>query len=438
MRLSFLASLFLLIAACLGACGDNFIPVVQVSPHGDDANDGFSKPVRTLRRGIEIATANTQIRGIDVDAGRYDKTSGEGFPYYVPADVTISGPVNGGAVLAGVGTEPGLLVNDGELRDLTLEGFSAAVISGGVTRLLNLHVRASGAAIYGAAASRLTAIKLDVVGVANTAGMADVCSRGVVLTDDASFTGSEISVRAVDAAFQMEDMTTASISRAHITGVTDGNACSKALFHVRTPGTFTLDESVVENALSGIIFELADPSTPATIKGTLIRNMRNSGLIGRTVTLTMSNSEIASNGQHGLEANGGTWNLDGVTLKRNIRSGAHLQGNTVSPAKLMMRGCTILNNYRDGVNLYDVIDADLGTVASPGNNTFLGNTEQGLLIRGCQSISPAHAVGNAWRPNVQGANSVGENSAVVNVTGSVTQRAGNNYAILPIGCVLQR
>jgi hypothetical protein len=407
--------------------------VIQVSPYGDDANDGHDMPVKTLRRGIEIATANSQIRTIVIAAGRYDKASGERFPYNVPADVTLSGPAGGGAILAGAGTEIGLLIDDGELRDLKLEAFSTAVVSRGVTRLANLQVRASRVAVRGAVASRLAVTTLDIVGVAGTP---DVCSKGIELTEDASFTASEITVRAVDVAFQIEDRTTASISKARIAGVIDNNPCSKSLFYVRTTGTFTLDESVVENASSGIIFEKAAPPTTATLSGTFIRNMKNSGIVGRTVTLTMTNSELSSNGQHGLEATGGTWTLDRVTLRLNKGSGAHLQGSVASPVRLVMRGCTILGN-RDGVNLYDATNADLGTVASPGNNTFLGNADPGLLIRNCQATPLIHAVGNTWRSYVQGSNNVGRYSVVASVLGPVTQSAGNNFAI-PTSCTLQR
>ena len=92
--------------------------IVLVSTTGNDANDGITHPVKTLKRGIGIALANGEISKVSVDAGRYDAANGETFPYNVPGGVTIEGPAGGGAILAGSGSEPGLSLEAGTLATL--------------------------------------------------------------------------------------------------------------------------------------------------------------------------------------------------------------------------------------------------------------------------------------------------------------------------------
>src|ERR1043165_8393591 len=84
---------------------------LRVSPSGADANDGLRAPVKTLKRAIAIAGTNTEIKGIVLGAGRYAATSGETFPYLVPAAVTITGEAEGVAVLVGDNAQDGLVVD---------------------------------------------------------------------------------------------------------------------------------------------------------------------------------------------------------------------------------------------------------------------------------------------------------------------------------------
>src|ERR1051326_8266337 len=66
--------------------------IVQVAPTGNDANDGVTQPVKTLKRGIGIALANGEVGKIEIASGRYDSANGETFPYTVPGGITIEGP----------------------------------------------------------------------------------------------------------------------------------------------------------------------------------------------------------------------------------------------------------------------------------------------------------------------------------------------------------
>ncbi len=401
---------------------------VQVSPDGDDANDGLRMPVRTLKRGIGLAASNAEITTILVAAGRYDSASGETFPYTVPANVTISSPAGGGAILAGTSAEPGLVISAGELRDLELESVTVAVTSNGIAQLTNLRVRSSGTAIRGEAASRLTVTKLDI------AGTAGACATGFELNADADLTAREVSTRTLGVAFQIKDQTTVSISKANITG---DATCNTPSFNVSTTRTFALDESIVDGGLSGINFLGATTPTTATLTGTTLRNMSDSGLAGRTVTFTMAGGELSSNGYGGLTASGGTWTFNNVTLKQNGQVGIYSQGGgATSPGTLTMRGCTITNNAI-GVYLYSYAVGDLGTVANPGNNTFLANTNLGLDVDGCNAGPLITAVGNTWRPNVQGSDAAGRYPMVASVPGPVEPGFGGNFAIAT-GCRLQR
>lgn len=405
---------------------------VQVSPDGDDANDGFNMPVRTLKRGIGIATANIEITAIRVAAGRYDAASGETFPYTVPANVTISGPAGGGAILAGTSAEPGLVIGAGELRDLELESFTVAVTANGSAQLTNLRVRSSGTAIRGEAASQLTVTKLDITGTAGA------CAKpGVELNSDAVLTASEVSTRGLGLAFQIKDQTTASISKANITG---SRACGTPSFTVSTTKTFALDESIVDGGADGISFTGTAAPTTATLSDTTLRNMGQralNGAAGTTVMFTMTGGELSSNGGGGLQAIGGTWLFDNVAFTQNGVSAIYLQGaGATSPSVLAMHGCTITNNAT-GVYLFVSSVADLGTVANPGNNTFLANTKVGLDLAVCNASPLLTAVGNTWRPNVQGSDAAGKYPVVANVPGPVDPGSGGNFAIAT-GCTLQR
>ena len=412
------------------------MPTVQVSPDGDDANDGHDMPVRTLRRGIDIATADPTVPAITIAAGRYDAASGETFPYTVPANVTLFGSSRGGTILAGSGAESGLILGAGELRDLELEDFTTAVTSRGIARFVNLRVRSSRTAVRGEAASSLTVTRLTLTGVA------DRCATGIGIHDDAALTASEITVRAIGVALQIDGRATASISKADITGVTGVSPCQMPLFLVQTSGTFTLDESILDDGWTGIRFSEAASPTTATLTGTILRNMMKSGLSGDTVELAMADSEIWNNGlsnfgASGVEATGGTWIFDHVAIKQNQKSGVHFENSAPLPARLVMRSCTILDNREDGVSLSDVADTDLGTMVSPGNNTLQGNLDVGLRIDRCPSAAIIFAVGNTWRPNVQNADGAGRYPVPNNVPGPVTSVSSSNYWI-PTGCTLQR
>jgi len=71
--------------------------VLQVSPSGDDANDGLLQPVKTLKHALGLAAADARITKIVLASGTYSGSSGETFPYAVASNVVITGPAGGGA-----------------------------------------------------------------------------------------------------------------------------------------------------------------------------------------------------------------------------------------------------------------------------------------------------------------------------------------------------
>src|SRR5262245_42159858 len=89
---------------------------VLVSTAGSDGNDGFTAPVATLKRAIAIAADRKDVTNIQLEAGKYQISSGETFPYQVQSSITIAGPSGGGAVLSGNSTVPGFIIDAGTLQ----------------------------------------------------------------------------------------------------------------------------------------------------------------------------------------------------------------------------------------------------------------------------------------------------------------------------------
>jgi hypothetical protein len=96
-----------------------------------------------------------------------------------------------------------------------------------------------------------------------------------------------------------------------------------------------------------------------------------------------------------------------------------------------MRGCTIVSQDFDAIFLFDWAIADLGTVASPGNNNFRSTSGVGINIAGFNSPRQIYAVGNTWRPTVQSADPTGRYPDNLVVSDPTDVKSGNNYANMP-------
>src|SRR5690348_15434162 len=161
--------------------------VVSVSPDGNDGHDGFSLPVETLKRAVEIATANPDVSDIVLAAGRYTMRQGETFPYKLPPNVLgISGAPGGGSVLVGTGAEDGLSFESAQLQELELESFATAIDARGTVRIKSLRITGS---VNGIRAHSGT-VRIDDLAIAGAANSAP-CATGLTLdrVSDLTLTG---------------------------------------------------------------------------------------------------------------------------------------------------------------------------------------------------------------------------------------------------------
>jgi len=423
------------------AVGDALIPRVDAQPGteirvagtGDDSNDGFTAPVKTLKHAIGLAAANSQVSSISLASGRYSTAGGETFPYTVPANVLIVGPAGGGAILAGSNTEPGLIVGSGTaLQDLELEDFTVAITATGETRLSNVHVRTATLALQVETAAKVTSDRLDITGTGSA------CAKGLVLVGAAQFAATSLATRNLGITLDASDESISELSHATISGT---RACAGEALRVTTSQTFALNDSLVDNGDVGLqMAARAGRGAPhITLSNTTIRNMKSNGLSGGdAVTFTMTGGSVSNNGRGGFEGGGGSYVFTSVVMQDNAVFGIYYAGTTlVSPALqvLTMRDCTVAG-VQIGVYLDDGTFADLGTAASHGNNRFRSIQHVGLFLGG--STSPRiDAVGNIWRPAVQGAGADGSYPAnTPPVTVPVPTVGNNNYAIARSGISL--
>jgi len=424
-------SRFLVIVTCVG-CGSvrNMTPppdnapatTILVATTGNDANDGLTGPVRTVKRALGLAASDMSITGISIAAGRYDAANGESFPYTVPSKITISGPAGGGAVLAGSGAEPALMVASATVSDLEFESFTVAVVVTGTTTLSNLRVRSSGVAIRGETASELAIDHLDVTGA--------TCSTGVQLDGAANATVDTASTRMLGHAFDLHDQSTLALTNGTITGDPTCNdpSLDNASVSVGTSGAVTIGSTIIDGGYRGIALS-ATTLPPVTLTNTTIRNVTDDAIVG-SAKVTITGGELSNNGRGGIETVGGTWSLTNVALKGDAVFAIYIQGDA-----LTMRGCSVTGNPMFGVYIFGGT-ADLGTASSPGGNTFQGNGLVGVDLDATSGTTTVPAVGNTWRPNVQGADAQGRYTAG-NVTGPVARNADDNFAIQTSGWTLQ-
>jgi Protein of unknown function (DUF1565)/Right handed beta helix region len=424
-------SRFLVIVTCVG-CGNvrNMTPppppdgaaptTILVATTGNDANDGVTGPVRTVKRALGLATADTSITGISIAAGRYDAANGESFPYSVPSEITMSGPAGGGAVLAGSGGEPALMVASATLINLEFESFAVATIVTETSTLSNLRVRSSGIAIRGETASDLTIDHVDVTGA--------TCSTGVELNGAAKATVDTASTRMLGHTFDLHDRSTLALTNSTLTGDPACNdpSLDHASVNVGTSGAVTIDSTLIDGGYRGISLSA---TTSVTLANTTIRNVTDDAIVGNA-NVTITGGELSNNGRAGIETAGGTWSLTNVALKNDGVMAIYIQGDA-----LTMRGCTVTGNPMFGVYIFGGT-ADLGTASSPGGNTFQGNGLVGVDLDATSGTVTVPAVGNTWRPNVQGADAQGHYSAGT-VTGPVARNPDDNFAIATSGWNLQ-
>lgn len=406
-----------------GDSGGSAVPgtVIHVSPSGDDANDGVMSPVKTLKRAIGLAAADTKVTQIALAIGTYSASSGEIFPYTVPPNVTVVGPAGGGAVLAGGKMSPAITIKDSGLQDLDLQDFTTAITATGPASLKNVRVLTSTTAVQAETAAKLTVDNLSI------SGTPAACGTGIVLNGAAELAVSKLDTRNLQVSLDARDQSVTDISGATIS---QDLSCPSAMpiMRVASSGRFHLSDSLLDGGSSGIQINAKSADFDVLIKNTIIRNMKNGTLGGNfgleAVSFQMIGGELSNTTGTAVQIGTGTWTFTGVTIKQNRDLALYIQGvGGGTQAKLVMRGCTVTNNGV-GIDVSDDAIGDFGSVSDPGKNVFRDNNGGGLNLDGGLGATHVDAVGNTWNPNTQGADANGVYPITATITGPVT---GSNF-----------
>jgi hypothetical protein len=394
---------------------------VRVSPSGDDANDGMNLPVKTLKHALGLAAANTQISKVILATGRYSADSGETFPYTIQANLLVIGPAGGGAIVAGNGSEPALLLRDASLRDMEFESFGVVIDSTGATSLTNVRVRGSSTAVRGHAGAALTINNLDITGAASA------CASGILLNDTADLKVNMLATRGLGTMLDSRDHTTSELVNVNVAG---DLACANSVIKITSDRTFSLRDSLLDMGNGGmnIASPPSGPQTNATLTGVSIHNIKGSAIGLAHASLQMIGGELAHNGMTGpvISAFDATLSLMDVTITQNPGLVTYLQKTITT-----LRRCTVIGNGGGlDISVADPSVTDLGTATSAGDNTFQSNSRE-LTIEG-SDFSPlreVNAIGNTWNPSVQDADGAGHYDPTLVVPGSSSGIFGPNYAL---------
>jgi len=369
---------------------------IRVAGVGDDSNDGITQPVKTLKHAIGLAAANPAITSIVLATGRYATDGGETFPYTVPANLAILGPAGGGAILAGSMTELGMILNDGTLRDLELESFTVAVTAMGNVHLSNVHIRTGATAVRAESSAKLAVDNLDI------AGTPGACALGLELHGAAELMATTLGTSALRTTVDARDQSVVSVSHATITGDSNWSALRAAVFLASTSRILTVSDSSIDGGDNGIDFVGTQAPTQATIQNTVIRNTKEWSITGARFVLEMRGGELSS-GSDAFSLSDATAKFVGVTVKQHRGFAMEIYNGQ----KLTLRNCMFLGNG-GGVYLLGNALIDAGVVGDPGNNIFQnGVGTAGIDVDAGITGSHISAVGNTWRPSVQGADGDG-------------------------------
>jgi hypothetical protein len=408
---------------------------VHVAKDGNDSHDGITSPVETLHRAIAIAASNPRVTDIVMAAGQYTMRDGEAFPYTVPANVEIAGPAGGGVTLVGTGAETGLsFPGGGQLQEIDLRSFKVAIEASGDLRLKNLHVTDSDLGVHGSATAKLRITNLDI-----TAPIAvrPACAIGISLTGAAELMATTLTTDSVGPAILADGPRSIDVAGATLKMNVSG--CKRPMIDVTNPGAFALKDTAITGNGNTVtpsedpgIKLIGDPNAriQAMLTNTRVIHTRE-GLAARLIGLQMTGGELSSN-RVGFVGDSDAWSFRGVTISSNIDNGIEMAGFGVEApglARLTMRNCLVHANGSSGIELQVNAAADLGTVASPGNNDISANNFVGLLIAGPGAPSQITAVGNTWAANTQGADSQGHYLTTAVVQGPVLLDSFQNYAI---------
>lgn len=377
---------------------------IRVAVTGNDAADGMAAPVKTLKRGIELAKANGAIKAISLEAGTYGAANGESYPYTVPANVIVVGAA--GTILAGTTAEDGLVIETGSLTNLELNAFKTAIHATVSATLTNITVKTSWIGVLSTGAAKVTASRITFVGTQ--------CPDTGLWAKDSSQITADTFVATGSIAVNVADQSSVSVANGSIT---EAPSCAR----ITATGKSLVIANTQITGSTGI--DLGGSQLEVTLENTTVADAVGDAIQGHAHSFHMTGGELRNNGRGGAELNSGSYTFTNVGIKGNPVFGIYLQNGT-DPGTMTMRGCTISGNG-NGVYLFAGATGDFGTAAAPGNNTFRGN-DIGLDID--TSPSAVTAVGNTWKSNVQGADSDGKYPSQLKV-GPVPYTAGNNFKI---------
>lgn len=362
---------------------------IRVSPVGNDFADGLAGPVRTIKRAIELASGNSTILAISIDAGTYGLAHGESYPYVVPEGLKILG--KSGAVLAGTNTEAGLVLNTGSIQNLELEGFRTAVHVRGVATVTKLTVRASQLGLLIGGTAKLTANDLTFVGdsACKNVGLQALGQAQVII--DTLRSAETLSVEA-------RDQAVVSITKGTVTS--SSSKCDSLM--IANGKSLVLSESYMSGGFHGITVGFDSKEVEVTLANTTISDTTGPAIFGSPRSFKMTGGELR-NSWKGADIIGGTQVFINVAVKGMIGAGI-ITSNGSEPASIKLRGCTITGNDTGVVT--DSTTSDFGSAADPGNNTIKNNR----FINVDNPFFPVTitAVGNVWSPGVQGSNAEGK------------------------------
>jgi len=391
---------------------------LQVSKDGSDLHDGFEKPVETLARAIEIATADGRVADIVLGPGEYTIRGGETFNYKVPAGVTIAGPTTGTAVLVGGNVGIGLQFTSGQVQNLELQNFNTAIDATVSLRVKNLKISSSSTAIHGARSAKLRIDNLQIGGLESV-----VCARGIVLEGELFATMVTISGN-VGPVLEANNAGPIDISQGNF--VTTSMCGRPMLEAVSMTSSFALSDSTIDGAISGINLVAVNTGPPvkATLTNTVVRHT-SIGITARTMSFVMNGCSISDNGFTAFDGTEGTFKFTSVSISGNRAPGIRVRGTLSLPGLLVLRNTGVFSNSSDGIVLQDHAGADLGTVEEPGANRFTGNAGAGLNAVGKAGQRRIDAVGNTWLPLTQGTDMSGRYHTAGLVHGPVPGPEGN-------------
>lgn len=406
---------------------------------GNDANAGTqAQPFKTLAHGLSLAIAGDTMR---LAAGGYSALSGERFTnagerVSVPAGVTILGTpaedftsqlhgapgdsvgldLKGGATIrnlviigfkSGIRAVKGVQTVQGVFFDQNLTGLEARGTA--QTTLLGSTVVLSGSS-DGVYASQQARVTLDASTITGGSPTCNINQNGILAADVARIVtrnGTALTNLA-GLAVRLQQGTTGTLGSTTISrDLTGLPSC------IPFPAIVALDSSSLSitgskvtttggtsNGAFNSVGLRSNTQGQITIKGVTFSGHKDAGIrAADIVRITVANSTFDSN-RFGISVDPNALDLMTITGSKLTKDSVGISG-----AGFKLRGSKVTGN-KIGVEL-TAAQTDLGTLASPGNNVFTGNSYTSVNAASAQIPGTTQAAGNTWKAGTQGADGTG-------------------------------